>query len=83
MNVQLHICCLSVLVARRKVPQLLLRSVARLESTFFTFATKGGTPVFTYMYIEDAMRLDTVAPSIVGLGVFVIRFGKWRLTAYA
>ena len=34
-------------------------------------------------YIEDVMRRDTAAPSILELGVFVIRFGMWRLVFFA
>ena len=33
--------------------------------------------------IEDAMRLDTAAPAILRLDVFVFRFGMWRLAVYA
>ena len=33
--------------------------------------------------IEDAVRRDTAAPSVLGFGVFVIRFGMWRLAVYA
>ena len=36
----------------------------------------------TVYIIEDAMRRDTAAPSILGLAFFVIRFGMWRLAAY-
>ena len=32
--------------------------------------------------IADAMRRDNAAPSFFGLGVFVIRFGMWRLVAF-
>ena len=34
-------------------------------------------------FIGDAMRRDTDAPAVLGLGVFVTRFGKWRLKVYA
>ena len=33
--------------------------------------------------IEDAMRRETAVPQILGLGVFVIRLGMWRLAVYA
>ena len=43
--------------------------------------------IFIYVYIcifmEDAMRRDTATPSVLGLGVFVIRFAMWRLAVYA
>ena len=40
--------------------------------------------VFTHkLYFIDAMRRDTAAPSVFGLGVFVLSFGMWRLAVYA
>ena len=60
---------------RTNVARAVLAGASEVESDM---PTSGQWPGEFIYLIEDAMRLDTTAPLIWGLDVFVIRFGMWR-----